>query len=253
MKDGSASTSKRVGAGVSSANYKDLSMRGAREEAKTIDAPATASGSAGQAKRGSRTSTSNADLLKQSIRSEKVIKSSLNSKKQKEKDKSSAAAGGQSTASKEKEELKDQADSVVKLVTSESVDGRVATANEEEKTEQVPKSLEEIKTVSFNENKVETSDAATAVQSVKPPPYNSGNSPVKMQEESKESAVVSRPSVRTSVNGNIGPTSANTSGNVTTMQQHSGLMHEDEEEEHFFGNPGNIDQEEQKEDHKRKF
>ena len=30
-------------------------------------------------------------------------------------------------------------------------------------------------------------------------------------------------------------------------------MHEDEEEEHFFGNPGNIDQEEQKEDHKRKF
>ena len=50
--------------------------RGA-EEAKTIEPPVGGSGSAGQAKRGSRASNSNADLLKQSIRSEKVIKSSL--------------------------------------------------------------------------------------------------------------------------------------------------------------------------------
>ena len=73
LKDGSASTTKR------NSNFKDLSVR-AREEAKTIDNSGGA-GSAGQAKRGQRTSTSNGDLLKQSIRSEKVIKSSLNAKK----------------------------------------------------------------------------------------------------------------------------------------------------------------------------
>ena len=103
MKEGSASQSKRGNGkdaaaaataaaavpGQNSITNKDLTMRGAREEAKTIDTPATGTGSAGQAKRGSRASNSNADLLKQSIRSEKVIKSSLNAKKQK--DKSSAA------------------------------------------------------------------------------------------------------------------------------------------------------------------
>ena len=104
-------------------NHKDLSMRGAREEAKTIDTPAA--GSAGQAKRGSRASTSNADLLKQSIRSEKVIKSSLNAKKNKDK---SNVAGGQSTTSKNgggngNDEQQDQTDSMVKLAISDSVDG----------------------------------------------------------------------------------------------------------------------------------
>lgn len=97
MKEGSASQSKRGQTNANGSNFKDLSMRGAREEAKTIENPASGSGSAGQAKRGSRASTSNADLLKQSIRSEKLIKSSLNSKnKQQSKDKQSTGGGGQS-------------------------------------------------------------------------------------------------------------------------------------------------------------
>ena len=74
-------------------NVEKLSVRArATDEAKTIEQPAGGSGSAGQAKRGSRASNSNADLLKQSIRSEKVIKSSLQAKKQKEKHSAAAAA-----------------------------------------------------------------------------------------------------------------------------------------------------------------
>ena len=157
-------------------NHKDLSMRGAREEAKTIDTPAA--GSAGQAKRGSRASTSNADLLKQSIRSEKVIKSSLNAKRNKDK---SNVAGGQSTTSKNgggngNDEQQDQTDSMVKLAINESVDGQAQpTSNDEESkepAEERSKNLEDVKTVSFHENAgTITTDlaAATSSSAEKPP------------------------------------------------------------------------------------
>ena len=188
MKDGSSSQQKRV-SGTSGAaavqqnslNHKDLTMRGAREEAKTIDTPTVTTGSAGQAKRGSRASTSNADLLKQSIRSEKVIKSSLNAKKQKDKS-NVAGVGGQSATSKNgggngNDEQQDGGDSMVKLAMSESADGQAQSANNEEETkapavEPKNKSLEDVKTVSFHENAgTITADlaAATASSAEKPP------------------------------------------------------------------------------------
>ena len=73
-KDGSASHSRRQ-----DKTFRDLdgNSKGGKtqEESKTIEAGAASSGSAGQAKRASRASNGNNDLLKQSIRSEKVIKS----------------------------------------------------------------------------------------------------------------------------------------------------------------------------------
>jgi len=95
----SAQQSKRQNAAASSSTnnsqFKDLANVKAREEAKTIETSGVGSGSAGQVKRASRASTSNADLLKQSIRSERVIKSNLNSKKPKDK----SSQGGNTASS----------------------------------------------------------------------------------------------------------------------------------------------------------
>jgi len=70
QKDSSALSSRRQAA---------AKVGSKKEETKTLETSIGASGSTAQVNRGSQGSNSNADLLKQSIRSEKVFDGSLNS------------------------------------------------------------------------------------------------------------------------------------------------------------------------------
>lgn len=110
------SSNKEGGSSAQTKRLSEVAARPTQSEAKTIDV-GNSSGSAGQAKR-TRQSNTNADLLKQSIRSEKVIKGNLNSKKSR--DKSSAAANSESTKQGKRKESKDtDTNSEVKIKSTE--------------------------------------------------------------------------------------------------------------------------------------
>lgn len=155
-KDGSASHSRRQDKNLLEGNNSKGGKQ--REEAKTIEAGAASSGSAGQAKRASRTSAGNNDVLKQSIKSEKVIKSQLNSKKGHQKDKSSAAVATTEPSIKQSEvdameERKDEeSGSHVRLRNSDegkSTSSKGQHTGSESQATKAHKNLDDIKTVSF--------------------------------------------------------------------------------------------------------
>ena len=127
----------------------------------------------------------------------------------------------------------------------------------EEESKDIAKNLEDVKTVSFQENTGTTAvdvAAATASSGDKPPPIPvksnaATTSPRTGSEERKGVDSGNRSSVRNSVNGG---SAMPTSGNAT-LQQTAGLMHEEDDEEHYFGTCGGLDNHEDKEDPKRKF